>query len=136
MNVDTPIVWVPQSGDSWDVTWLGRNVGYLSGSAFPTWRGNTVLTGHVWDAGNRAGPFMKLKSLQFGDQFYIHAWGLTYTYEVRENKFLLPNRVRTVFQHEEYDWVTLLTCELYNPLSGKYFFRRMVRAVLVEVSPQ
>ena len=38
-----------------------------------------------------------------------------------------------VFQHEEYDWVTLLTCELYNPFSGNYMFRRMVRAVLVEV---
>jgi ELWxxDGT repeat protein len=109
LSVQASIVWVPQSDESWDVTWLGRNVGYLSGSAFPTWRGNTVITGHVWDARNRAGPFAKLKSLKFGDQFYIHAWG------------------------EEYDWVTLLTCELYNPLSGNYFFRRVVRAVLVDV---
>lgn len=38
-----------------------------------------------------------------------------------------------VFKHEELDWVTLLTCEGYNPLTGDYLFRRMVRAVLVEV---
>ncbi|MFZ5886998.1 MAG: hypothetical protein ACOYYF_05965 [Chloroflexota bacterium] len=38
-----------------------------------------------------------------------------------------------VFKHEELDWVTLLTCEGYNPLMGNYLFRRMVRAVLVEV---
>jgi hypothetical protein len=41
--------------------------------------------------------------------------------------------VDKVFKHEEKDWVTLLTCEGYNPLSGDYLSRRMVRAVLVEV---
>ncbi|MCP4139183.1 MAG: hypothetical protein GY755_02640 [Chloroflexi bacterium] len=47
LNVSMPIVGVPQSADGWDVTWLGNSAGYLAGSAFPTWAGNTVITGHV-----------------------------------------------------------------------------------------
>jgi len=41
--------------------------------------------------------------------------------------------VEKVFKHEELDWVARLTCEGYNSLTGGYFFRRMVRAVLVEI---
>jgi LPXTG-site transpeptidase (sortase) family protein len=135
LGASMDIVGVPQSKSSWDVTWLGESAGYLAGSAFPTWEGNTVLTGHVWDANNAPGPFAEIKNLQHGDTIEIEAWGLTYTYEVRENKVILPNSVDTVFEHEDYDWVTLVTCEFYNPFSGNYIFRRMVRAVLVDVGP-
>ena len=122
-----------RSGDSWDVTWLDDEAGYLAGSAFPTWTGNTVLTGHVWDAYNQPGPFAELKSLKYGDPFQIHAWGQTYTYEVRESKLVTKRNIKAVMAAEEYDWVTLLTCEFYNPLTGEYISRRMVRAVLVSV---
>ena len=133
LSVDMPIVGVPQSGDGWNVAWLGNNAGWLNGSAFPTWAGNTVITGHVWDASNNPGPFVNLKDLRYGDQVQIEAWGLTHTYEVRESKLLLPNRVDTVMQHEEYDWLTLVTCEDYQFLWKNYSFRRIVRAVLVSV---
>jgi LPXTG-site transpeptidase (sortase) family protein len=127
------IMSVPQTGNSWNVTWLGANAGYLSGTAFPTWAGNTVLTGHVWDAFNQPGPFADLKSLQHGDQFYIHAFGMMYVYEVRENTLLRPTRVDKALQHEEYDWVTLLTCEGFDAAGDGYGYRRIVRAVLVSV---
>jgi LPXTG-site transpeptidase (sortase) family protein len=133
LGVKMPIVGVLQSGNSWDVAWLGNNAGYLAGSAFPTWPGNTVITGHVWDAFNNPGPFAALKTFKSGDQFTISAFGQIYTYEVRENKLVLPNRVSSIFEHEEYDWVTLLTCELYNPFTQDYLFRRVVRGVLVDV---
>lgn len=134
LNQKMTIVGVPQTDTSWDVTWLGNNVGWLNGSAFPTWLGNTVLTGHVWDAYNQPGPFANLKELKYGDQILIHAYGQTYTYEVRESKtYWAKTAVSKVFQHEELDWVTLITCETYNPLNGDYFFRRAVRAVLVGV---
>lgn len=32
-------------GSDWDVTWLGAEVGWLPGTAYPTWQGNTALTG-------------------------------------------------------------------------------------------
>ena len=134
LNQKMAIVGVPQTEKSWDITWLGNNAGWLEGSAFPTWSGNTVLTGHVWDSFNRPGPFVELKNLEYGDQILIHAFGLIYTYEVRESKtYWSKTAASKVFQHEELDWVTLITCETYNPLNGDYFFRRAVRAVLVSV---
>lgn len=136
LNVAAPIVGVPQSADGWDTTWLGQSVGYLYGSAYPTWAGNTVITGHVWDNNNNPGPFAELKDLKFGDQIQIHAFGQTYTYEVRESSLVGPRSTSKVFQHEEYDWLTLMTCEFYNPLNQNYLSRRVVRAVLIEVSPQ
>ena len=133
LDVSIPIVGVPQRDDTWDVTWLNQSAGYLAGSAFPTWAGNTVITGHVWDAYNQPGPFSELKNLNYGDQIQIEAWGLTYTYEVRESKLVTKKSVNKVLQSEEYDWVTLVTCEFYNPFTGDYLFRRAVRAVLVSV---
>jgi LPXTG-site transpeptidase (sortase) family protein len=133
LNQKMAIVGVPQTDDGWDVNWLGNSVGWLNGTAFPTWAGNTVLTGHVWDAYNRPGPFANLKTLKYGDEIKIHAFGQLYTYEVRESKLISSRNVKAVLQHEEYDWVSLLSCEYYNPLTGNYLFRRMVRAVLVSV---
>jgi len=93
-----------------------------------------VLTGHVWDADNTPGVFAGLKSLHYGDEVIIRALGQTYHYEVRENKLITSNDLSTVFQHEKYDWITLLTCESYNPSTDDYRFRRMVRAVLYKVA--
>ena len=133
LDIEMDIVGVPLTDGGWDTTWLGESAGWLEGSAFPTWEGNTVLTGHVWDANNNPGPFASLKDLQYGEQITITAWDQTYVYEVRESSLVFPSKVEKVFQHEDYDYLTLLTCELYNPLSENYLMRRMVRAVLVEV---
>ncbi len=125
LGVSMPIVGVPQTETGWDVTWLGNSAGYLAGSAYPTWAGNTVITGHVWDAYNQPGIFAELKTLSYGDQVQIQAWGATYTYEVRESKLVAKNNMNTVFQSEEYDWPTLVTCEFYNPFNGEYLFRKL-----------
>jgi LPXTG-site transpeptidase (sortase) family protein len=129
------IVGVPAVGGEWDVSWLGGNAGYLEGTAFPTYPGNTGLTAHVWDNNNNLGPFALLKKLRFGDQVRIHAWGYIYTYAVRYNYLTTPGNM-TPLRHEEYDWVTLLTCERYNSSNESYRYRRVVRAVLVDVSPE
>jgi LPXTG-site transpeptidase (sortase) family protein len=133
LGVELPITGVPQVDAAWDVSWLGGSAGYLEGSAYPTWEGNSVLTGHVWDAFNQPGPFAELKNLRYGERVFIHAYGQTYVYEVRQNELISRRNVAAVFAHEESDWVTLVTCELYNPFTEDYFFRRIVRAVLVDV---
>ncbi|MBT7915004.1 sortase, partial [Candidatus Bathyarchaeota archaeon] len=133
LNLSMPIVGVPEIPTGWDVTWLGNSAGYLAGSAYPTWAGNTVLTGHVWDPFNNPGPFAQLKTLKYGDRIILLFGEQTYTYEVRDTRIISPNNVDAVLQHEEYDWVTLVTCESYNTLWGSYDYRRMVRAVLVDV---
>jgi LPXTG-site transpeptidase (sortase) family protein len=133
LGVSMPIVGVPLTANGWDVTWLGNAAGYLAGSAFPTWNGNTVLTGHVWDASNQPGPFARVKELKYGDRIQIKAWGMTYVYEIRETLLVSPKQVKTVMQKEDFDWITLVTCEDYQSEGQSYSFRRAVRAVLVEV---
>jgi LPXTG-site transpeptidase (sortase) family protein len=133
IGVNMPIVGIPLSGDSWNVKWLGSNAGYLDGSAFPTWSGNTLITGHVWDSLDQPGPFFDVKTLGFGDQIKIEAWGQTYTYEVRETRLVTSTNVNLAMQSEEYDWVTLVTCEYFDAITGDYIYRRIVRAVLVDV---
>ena len=133
LDVKMPIVGVPKTMTGWDVTWLGEKAGYLAESAYPTQAGNTVLTGHVWDNLNHAGPFADLKNLAYGDEILITAAGGVYVYEVRESQVIAPNDLDAVFQEETFDWVTLLTCENYQEGLGTYAARRIVRAVLVEV---
>jgi len=136
LAVFTTIVGVPFSNGGWDVTWLGRDAGWLNGTAFPTWTGNSVITGHVWDAYNQPGVFYNLKKLSYGDQIKVHAFGQVYLYEVRQSERVAPNNVSIALQHEEKAWLTLITCEDYKVLFQTYNYRRVVRAVLVSVLPE
>jgi len=136
LAVSTPIVGVPLHKDEWDVTWLGADAGWLNGTAFPTLNGNSVITAHVWDAYNQPGTFHNLKKLKYGDVIQVRAFGQIYTYEVRETKRISPKEVNTALKSEEKAWLTLITCEDYKFLFRTYSYRRMVRAVLVEVTPE
>jgi LPXTG-site transpeptidase (sortase) family protein len=133
MGIRTPIVGVPVTSDGWDVSWLGNAAGWLQGSAFPTWQGNSVLTGHVWGVTNQPGPFINLNTLWFGDQVIVHAWGQEYIYEVRSIKQVLPEDLGELLTHEELPWLTLVTCRGFDPGEGTYHWRVLVRAVLVEI---
>jgi LPXTG-site transpeptidase (sortase) family protein len=74
--------------------------------------------------------------MRVGDRIYLHAYGQVYVYQVQENRKLSPASITTVFKHEEYEWVTLVTCEDYNVKTKTYDYRRMVRAVLISVIPE
>ena len=135
LGLDMPVVGVMLKDGSWDVSWLGNNAGYLEGSAYPTRSGNSILTGHVTDVNGDPGPFASIRKLSAGDKVQIHSNGLTYVYEVRENHLVSPGNIKTLFQHEDYEWLTLVTCESYNVKLDKFVYRRMVRAVLISVIP-
>jgi LPXTG-site transpeptidase (sortase) family protein len=105
----------------------------LCGSAYPTWQGNTVITGHVRNANNTPGIFFNLKKLKYGDLIRIYAYGMVYSYEVREKRLISETNLSAAFKSEEYDWITLITCESYQQGDKSYAARRMVRAVLVSV---
>jgi LPXTG-site transpeptidase (sortase) family protein len=131
-----PIVGIRLEKGSWDVSWLGNNAGYLEGSAYPTHSGNSILTGHVTDANGKPGPFASVKELSAGDKVYIHNGSFIYVYEVRQNYLIAPGNIKTLFKHEDYEWLTLVTCETYNEKLEKFVHRRMVRAVLISVIPE
>ena len=135
LSVNIPIVGVPKQAGAWNVSWLGNQAGWLEGSAFPSWNGNSVLTSHVYLSNGKPGPFAKLHELQTGDHVYVHAFGQKYTFMVLTNAIIAPTD-SSVMRHEERPWLTLVTCTDYDPTSGTYKNRFIVRAVLVKVSDQ
>ena len=132
LGVETEIVGVPLLEDGWDVSWLWDRAGYLHGTAFPTWSGNSVITGHVVLPSGQAGPFASLRTARFGDQVIVHAWGMQYVYEIRELRYVLPDDGR-VFDHQEFSWITLVTCQSYDEALDEYRLRVAVGAVLVAI---
>jgi LPXTG-site transpeptidase (sortase) family protein len=134
LGVQMPITGVPQAADgTWDVSWLGSRAGWLAGSAFPTWAGNSILTGHVYDADGKPGPFMHLGQLRWGDQVVVHAGDAQYVYVVRTVRQVRPDDTAEMMKHQELPWVTLMTCRGYDEASHSYKYRVLVRAILVEV---
>ena len=135
LGVKTTIVGVPFRNGTWNVAWLGRQAGWLEGSAFPTLHGNSVITSHVYMSNGLPGPFVNLSQLKYGDTIIVHANGQKYTYEIRTNKVINPNDT-TVFKHEEKAWLTLITCKDYDEKTKTYLKRVVVRAVLVKVEAE
>jgi len=132
LGISLPIISVPLTEYGWDVTWLGNQAGYLEGTAYPTWAGNTVITAHVWDANNHPGPFVTLPTLQYDDIIIIHAWDLQHIYQVRDIQWVMPDDL-SILTHEDQDWLTLLTCREYDEAEGVYNYRVAVRAILVGI---
>lgn len=119
-------------GADWDVTWLGSEVGYLPGTAYPTWRGNSVVTGHVYLADGSPGPLHRLHEMAWGDEIVVEAYGARHVYQVREVKTVRPHDLAPL-AHEERDWITLITCRGWDEAGDAYRWRLVVRAVLSRV---
>lgn len=130
--IDIPVVGVPKKNGTRNVSWLGDQAGWLEGSAFPSWNGNSVLTGHVYLASGLPGPFVSLNNLKYGDRIIVHAYGKKYTFAVQTNAVVGANDA-TVMKHEEKPWLTLVTCRDYDEKTATYLNRVVVRAVLVRV---
>ena len=132
LAVRTSIVGIPIVEDEWDVTWLSGQAGWLQGTAFPSFSGNSVITGHVYLPSGIQGPFINLSQLSWDDKIIVHAFGTQYIYQVRSNKVVKPDDPG-ILRHEEYSWLTLVTCKGYNEWTDSYNYRVVVRAVLVDI---
>jgi LPXTG-site transpeptidase (sortase) family protein len=135
LGVKTSIVGVPRSAGAWDVDWLWEQAGWLQGTAFPTWQGNSVVTGHVYLPNGKPGPFVDLPKLRWGDQLIIHAFGQRHIYEVRMNRVDMPENL-SALKHEDQAWLTLITCRGYDESSDIYKYRIVTRAVLMKVEAE
>jgi LPXTG-site transpeptidase (sortase) family protein len=130
LNIRIPILSVPKSEEGWNTTWLSNQAGYLEGTAFPTWAGNSVLAGHVVLATGLPGPFAGLSTLGWGDRIIVHAWGQKYIFEVRSIASVTPDNM-SALKHEENSWLTLITCQNFDPVDNQYHNRLVVRSVLL-----
>jgi LPXTG-site transpeptidase (sortase) family protein len=134
IKVKAPIVGVEQKNGGWDISWMQNQVGWLHGSAYPTWKGNSLLTAHVVSADGKPGVFFHLKYLGVGEHVFVNNSGYRYTYEVIANELVQPDD-SSVMKHEEKSVLTLITCDSYDESTGTYLQRVAVRAILIDVSP-
>jgi len=132
IKVKTSIAGVQSKNGSWDVSWLQDQAGWLNGTAYPTWRGNSVVTAHVVNADGKPGVFSRLKYLGVGEYVFVYNSGYRYTYKVVLNELVQPYDI-SVLRHEEKAYLTLVTCDNYDEKTGTYLRRVAVRAVLVDV---
>lgn len=133
LGVKMDIVGVPETESGWDVTWLGEDAGWLAGTTFPTWPGNSVVTGHVWNAYDQPGPFVDLNTLKWGDRIIVHLNGESYIFEVRSKLTIEPTDMSLIEKEDDYSWLNLMTCREFNEDTGAYDYRLVVRAVLIDV---
>ncbi len=134
-NLNLPIIGIPLNPQGWDLTWLSNQIGYLEGTAYPTWKGNTGLTAHVYNADGTAGPFVNLHLLRWGDKVMVHAFGNIYTYEVRSVERVAASNLNSL-KHEDQSTMTLITCQGYDEVNDRYTWRVVVRTVLTSVIPE
>jgi LPXTG-site transpeptidase (sortase) family protein len=132
LGISVPIVSVPKSDNGWDLTWLWNQAGWLEGTAYPSWYGNTVITGHAYLPSGYPGPFVDLGKLSWGDEIVLYSHGLKYTYQTRFVDLVAANDY-SILQHKDQDWLTLFTCKDYSDELGGYIWRQAVQAVLIDV---
>jgi len=126
---------VPYVDGKWDVSWLWNQVGWLNGTAFPSWQGNSVISGHTFLPNGKTGIFADLSKLKWNDRIIVHLNGTKYIYAVQENKVVAPSDT-SVLKHEEQAWLTLLTCKTFNEKMNAYENRIAVRALLVSIETE
>ncbi len=132
LGLRAPIVGVPRTEQGWDLSWLMGNAGWLEGTTFPTWQGNTGITAHVTLPTGLPGPFAQLHTLQWGDEVRIHYLNQVYVYQVRALRYVEPHEIQ-VLKATSYPTLTLITCADWDPARETYLRRLVVQAVLVEV---
>ncbi|MFH2102997.1 MAG: sortase [Chloroflexota bacterium] len=132
LNMSLPIIGIPLTTAGWDLTWLWNQAGYLERTAYPGRPGNTGITAHVYLPTGEPGPFLNLSTLRWGDQIILYANSQRYIYEVRTNRRILPNDP-SALRHEEFSWLSLITCQGYSEVQDDYTYRIVVRAVLIRV---
>ncbi|MEJ2413049.1 MAG: sortase [Anaerolineales bacterium] len=132
LDISLPVLSIPQDEQGWDLTWLWQGAGWLEGTAYPTWTGNTVLTGHAYLASGLPGPFVNLGDLSWGDEIILFANGYRYSYQVR-NKALVSGDDLSILGHKDQDWLTLFTCKEYSEVLGDYLYRQVVQAKLLDI---
>lgn len=133
LGITAPILGIPENSGNWNLNWLSSQVGWLEGTAFPTWAGNSALTAHVYQADGTPGPFKDLGLLHWGDLIIVHYDQQEYIYQVRKVSRTISPYNSSVLRHEEFPWLTLITCRGYDPVSDSYRWRTAVRAVQVRI---
>jgi len=130
LELDVPVVELPITDNSWDVSVIAHEVAHLEGTANPGEKNNMVLAGHV-TLRKGAGPFLNLESLKPGDMAIVYAGEQAYTYRVISKNHVGPTDVSVAYPTSE-PILTLITCTNWDAENRVYTQRVAVIAELVE----
>jgi len=129
LGIDAPVVEVPISNKTWNVSLVEYEIAHLGGTANPGDKSNLVLAGHV-TLKKGPGPFLNLESLQVGDKAIVYAGSRAYTYRVVSKRHV-PSSEVSVAQPTTEAILTLITCTNWDAENRKYRERVAIVAELV-----
>ena len=130
-DVVAPIVSVLLDGaGSWNIAYLGHNIGHLQGTAWIYHPGNIVLVGHVEHRDGSRGVFSSLVDLAYGDEILLQINDERRIYSIDSVRPTTPDDVSVLYPTEN-DQLTLLTCRGYDFITNTYAERLVVVAVRI-----
>lgn len=112
-------VFLDEDGGSWNLHFLGRNVGHLEGTAWVDAPGNIVLAGHVEMANGEPGVFAQLENLVPEDVILLQVGAELRIYAVTDVLRTAPTDLSVLYSTPN-DTLTLITCDGYDLLSDTY----------------
>ncbi len=131
LNVDAIVLTIPIVNGQWDLSTLGREVGWLTTTgAFP---GDTLamaLVGHITTETYARGAFADLEQIKPGDEIVYTALGIEYVYQVRRRSRVTPENVKALYVSDG-QTLLLLTCTDWDADGKRYANRLLVEAGLV-----
>jgi len=133
LGIDAPVVEVPITDKTWNVSGLTYEIAHLGGTANPGEKNNMVLAGHV-TLKRGAGPFLRVESLEPGDMAIVYAGEQAYTYRVVSKRYIGPTDVSVAYPTSD-PILTLLTCTNWDAENRRYLERLIVVAKPVESEP-
>lgn len=130
LKLNLAVVTASFIGRTWDFAPISYSAGWLDGLALPGASGNVVIGAHSELAARKPGPFYRLNRIQIGDIIIVTYNGAAYRYAVQRMWVVVPTDISPIDQNVG-DVLTLLTCDGFNPATGGYDTRLIVRAVRV-----
>lgn len=130
LNLDAPVVLAPIENQTWKVDHLGQAIGHLEGTAPPGSNSNLVLAGHVTLAAGVPGPFVGLGRLAPGDLVVVYKEGREFQYVVDGQQTVDRTAVEVTYPTDT-GQITLITCQNWNNITGRYDQRLVVTGALV-----
>ena len=131
LGVDEPVVAIPIRAGEWDLSALGKSIGWLATTgAHPGDDLAMVFIGHMTLSAVERGPFAYLQDIEKGAEVIYSLAGIDYTYAVSQASRVKPEDVRQLYVPDP-DSLLLVTCTDWDGAQRVYASRLLVRAVLV-----
>ena len=129
LNVETELVNVPLTDNTWQVEWLGDRAGLLSGSAVPG-KGLSIIAAHNTLNDTAYGPFALLSTLDKNAMILVNDKNNhSQIFRVFANELLDADGMEELLAiaEKEENTLVLVTCENEN-MNGGYLNRRVIFA--------